>query len=149
MLRVCLVALFLASASLAPAQPRKEAPKVQQFCPVMTSDEIDPKKSATVEYKGVKIYLCCDTCVAKYKRDPAAYLDPKIIPGLAGKELPKRDIAQVYCPVLKDRKVSSKDPSTTYKGVKVYFYNDIARQRFEKDPERYADPAILPQLPKK
>jgi YHS domain-containing protein len=115
----------------------------------MTSDEIDPKQSASVEYKGVKIYLCCDTCVAKYKRDPAAYLDPKFVPALAGLELPKRDIEQQFCPVLKDRKVSSKDPSTTYMGVKVYFYNDIARQRFEKDPGRYADPKILPQLPKK
>jgi len=116
---------------------------------VMTTDEIDPKESKSVMYKGVKIYLCCDQCVGKFNRDPSAYLDAKIIPGLAGIELPKRDIEQVYCPVLKDRKVSSKDPSITYKGVKVYFYNDLSRQRFEKDPERYADPAILPQLPKK
>jgi YHS domain-containing protein/N-acetylneuraminic acid mutarotase len=131
-----------------PAAPPAD-PSAQRFCPVMTSDEIDPNASATIDYKGVKIYLCCDACVGKFKRDPAAYLDPKIIPGLAGMELPKRDIEQMYCPVLKDRKVSSKDPSTTYKGVKIYFYSDLARQRFEKDPERYADPAILPQLPKK
>jgi YHS domain-containing protein/N-acetylneuraminic acid mutarotase len=131
-------------ASAAPADP-----KVQKFCPVMTTDEIDLKASKTVDYKGVKIYFCCDQCIGKFNRDPAAYLDAKIIPGLAGMELPKRDIEQVYCPVLKDRKVSSKDPSTTYKGVKIYFYDDISRQRFEKDPERYADPAILPQLPKK
>jgi len=129
----------------APATPAG----AQKFCPVMTTDEIDPAESKAVMYKGVKIYLCCDQCVGKFNRDPAAYLDVKFIPGLAGMELPKRDIAQLYCPVLKDRKVSSKDPSTTYKGVKVYFYNDLVRQRFEKDPERYADPAILPQLPKK
>ena len=150
MRRLGLVAFVLVVLPIAHSQePPKTDPKVQKYCPVMTTDEIDPAKSATVQYKGVKIYLCCDTCIAKYKREPVAYLDPKIIPGLAGLELPKRAIEQVYCPVLKDRKVSSKDPSTTYKGVKVYFYNDIARQRFEKDPERYADPAILPQLPKK
>jgi YHS domain-containing protein len=150
MLRLCLAALVLSASPLALSHTARAAdPKVQQYCPVMTTDEIDPKKSATVDYKGVKIYLCCDTCVAKFKRDPAAYLDPKFVPALAGKELPKRDIAQVYCPVLKDRKVSSKDPSTTYKGVKVYFYNDLAKQRFEKDPERYANPTSLPQLPKK
>jgi YHS domain-containing protein len=136
-----LVKLTGVAPTVAPATPG-----AQKFCPVMTEDEIDPKASATIDYKGVKIYLCCDQCVGKFKRDPAAYLDPKIIPGLAGMELPKRDIEQVFCPVLKDRKVSSKDPSTTYKGVKIYFYNDLARQRFEKDPERYADPAILPQL---
>ena len=149
MLRLGLAALIAFSVSANGQQPPKDAPKVQQYCPIMTGDEIDPEKSESVTYKGVKIYLCCDACVAKYKRDPAAYLDPKIVPGLAGVELPKRDIEQAYCPVLKDRKVSSRDPSTTYKGVKVYFYNDLAKQRFEKNPERYADPKLLPQLPKK
>ena len=124
-------------------------PKAQRFCPVMTSDEIDPHASATLEYKGVTIYFCCDACIGKFKRDPAAYLDPKLIPALAGMKLPRRDIEQMYCPVLTDRKVSSKDPSTTYKDVKVYFYSDLARERFLKDPERYADPKILPQLPRK
>jgi YHS domain-containing protein len=151
MARLLLASLILIAAGTAAGQAPKTDPKpaAQKFCPVMTADEIDPTASPAVEYKGVKIYLCCDTCVAKFKREPAAYLDPKFIPGLAGLVLPKRDIEQVYCPVLKDRKVSSKDPSTTYKGVKVYFYNDLARQRFEKDPERYADPEILPQLKKK
>jgi YHS domain-containing protein len=146
MIRRCLAALVLVTGSTLSGA---EDPKVQKFCPVMTTDEIDPDASPTVEYKGVKIFLCCDQCVTKFKRDPAAYLDPKIVPGLAGVKLPKRDIEQMYCPVLKDRKVSSKDPSITYKGVKVYFYSDLARQRFEKDPERYADPKILPQLNKK
>jgi YHS domain-containing protein len=146
MIRVCLTSFVLALLPLAAAA---DDPKPQKFCPVMTTDEIDPDGSPTVEYKGVKIYLCCDLCVNKFKRDPAAYLDPKIVPALAKVELPKRDIEQMYCPVLKDRKVSSKDPSITYKGVKIYFYNDLARKRFEKDPERYADPSILPQLPKK
>jgi len=120
----------------------------QKFCPVMTTDEIDPDNAKSVTYKGVKILLCCDACVAKFNREPSAYIDPKLVPELAGKELPKREIEQVYCPVLKDRKVNSKDPSTMYKGVKIYFYNDVAKQRFEKDPERYLDRKILPQLPK-
>lgn len=144
-LRLFTPAVLLAACTAAAA----DDPKAQKFCPVMTSDEIDPKASAVVEYKGVKIYLCCDQCVTRFKREPSAYLDPKLIPALAGMELPKREIEQVYCPVLKDRRVSSKDPSAMYKGVKVYFYNDLARQRFEKDPERYADPKVLPQLSKK
>jgi hypothetical protein len=36
-----------------------------------------------------------------------------------------------------------------YKGVKVYFYDNTSRLRFEKDPERYANTDILPQLKKK
>lgn len=146
--RLTAAAVLLAASALLSSTGSSHADdkKAQKFCPVMTEDEIDPQKSAKVEWKGKTIYLCCDTCVAKFKRDPAAYLDPKYLPQIAGMELPKRDIEQQFCPVLRDKKISSKDPSTMYKGVKVYFYNDIARQRFEKDPARYADPAFLPQL---
>jgi YHS domain-containing protein len=141
--------VLLALAFVTIEQPLGGDDKVKQkFCPVMTTDEIDPDNAKSVTYKGVKIYLCCDTCVAKFNREPSAYLDAKLIPALAGQELPKRAIEQVYCPVLKERKVNSKDPSTMYKGVKVYFYNEVARQRFEKDPARYADRKVLPQLPK-
>lgn len=146
---VAVFALLAGSAVLAqPPAERGAEKKDQKFCPVMTTDEIDLKLSKSVEWKGQKIYLCCDACVTKFKNDPAAYLDPKFLPQIEGMELPKRDIEQIYCPVLRDRKICSKDPSITYKGVKVYFYNDLARQRFEKDPERYADPKILPQLKK-
>ena len=141
-------ALALVTGGSHPRLATAADPPKQKFCPVMTTDEIDPENAHEVEYKGVKILLCCDTCVAKFKRDPAAYLDPKLIPALAGKSLPKRTIEQVYCPVYKDRKVSAKDPFTTYKGVKVYLFNGVAKQRFEKDPARYADPKVLPQLSK-
>ncbi len=147
--RTYVAAIVLLAASAVHADPPKPAapPAAQKLCPVMTKDEIDPNYSKFETYKGVKIYLCCDTCVAKYRRDPAAYLDPKFLPALAGVELPKRGIAQQYCPVFRDKKISEKDPTTTYKGVTVYFYNATAKERFEKDPERYADAAFLPQLP--
>jgi YHS domain-containing protein len=145
MFRICLAVLLITAATTLHAQPRA-AQKTQKFCPVMTEDEIDMKTAKTVTYNGVKIYLCCDTCVNRYKRDPAAYLDPEFVPGLAGMKLPDRGIEQRFCPVYRDKKVSQKDPFVMYKGVKVYFYNDTAKTRFEKDPERYADPKILPQL---
>ncbi len=146
MVRTLLAICALCTAPAFAADPPKADSKFQKFCPVMTKDEVDLKESKFVEYKGVKVYLCCDTCVSKFKRDPAAYLDPKFVPALAGMELPKRGIEQQYCPVYRDKKVSEKDPSVTYKGVKVYFYNITAKERFDKDPARYADEAILPQL---
>jgi YHS domain-containing protein len=148
MIRTAVAALVLFATSFVCADPPKAESKVQQFCPVMTKDEVDLKASKWVDYKGVKVYLCCDTCVTRFKRDPAAYLDPKFVPALAGVELPKRDIEQQYCPVYPDKKVSAKDPSATYEGVKVYFWNTTAKERFERDPARYADPKLLPQLPK-
>ena len=149
MRHLVLTFLFAAVAVAAPTGYAQDGKKAQKFCPVMTQDEIDPEASASVMYMGVKVYLCCDTCVARWKRDPAAYADPKLIPGLAGKTLPPRDIQQAYCPVYPDKRVSSKDPSTTYQGVKVYFWNDLARKRFEMEPERYAKAELLPQLPRK
>ena len=131
-----------------PGTPRAADDTKQKYCPIMTTDEIDPAEAKTVTYKGVKVFLCCDTCVAKWNKEPSAYLDAKLIPGLVGKELPKREIEQVYDPVLKERKVSSKDTFAMYKGVKVYFFNETAKKRFEKEPERYADKKVLPQLPK-
>lgn len=148
MIRCLLAATLLIGATALHAQPKPGA-KAQKFCPVMTEDEIDPKVAKTVTYNGVKIYLCCDTCVEKYKKDPAAYLDPEFIPALAGMKLPDRGTEQRFCPVYRDKKISVKGPSTTYKGVTIYFYSDTAKSRFAKDPERYADPKYLPQLPKK
>lgn len=135
-----------ASLGLPLAEDKAPRPKEQKFCPIMTTDEVTAKDSHAVTYRGVTILLCCDQCVNKFRRDPAAYLDPQIIPALDGMPLPPRGIEQEFCPVYKVRKVSSRDPYVIYKGVKIYVYNDIAKLRFEKDPERYADPKLLPQL---
>ncbi len=63
------------SVAAAPADP-----KAQKFCPVMTTDEIDPSASATVEYKGVKIYLCCDACVSEIQARPVRLPRPEVNP---------------------------------------------------------------------
>lgn len=121
------------------------APDKQVYCPVMSKDELG-EKPFYAEWNGVKIALCCGTCVKKFKAEPEAYLLPELLPQLKGKELPKRKIEQVYCPVYRDKVVSSKDVSLEYKGGTVYFWNTTAKTRFERDPEKYADAAIIPHL---
>ena len=123
-----------------PAQPG-----TQTMCPVMTQVTVEAE-SKEVEYKGVKIKLCCSTCIKKWNADPEAYLDVAILPQLKGVELPKRTLAQVNCPVYTDRVVSAKDPSAEYKGKTIYFFNQSAKKRFLANPEQYADPKVLPQL---
>jgi N-acetylneuraminic acid mutarotase len=117
----------------------------QAYCPIMTKVTVG-EESRIIEYQGMKIKLCCATCEKKWKADPEAYLDVKLLPQLAGKELPKRKIEQVYCPVYRDRVVSEKDPYVMYKGVKVFLFNKSAVKKFESDPEQYLDQTILPQL---
>lgn len=131
-----------------PDQPKvAKATKGQKLCPVMTAEEVDTDSHA-VTFKGVKVYLCCEVCVAKFKAEPSAYLDLDILPELKGMDLPKRAIEQVWCPVMRDRRVSSKDPFVMYKGAKVYVFNATAKQRFEANPEKWIDAEILPQLKK-
>jgi hypothetical protein len=127
------------------ATPPADVAGRQTRCPIMTSSEVNDD-SPVVEYQGVQIRLCCSACRRKWEAEPAAYLDPKVLPQLAGKELPRRPIEQVYCPVYRDRVVSSKDPFVVYKGAKVYLFNQSAVEKWQESPEKYADPRLLPQL---
>ncbi len=122
-----------------------KADKKQEFCPVMTGTEID-KDSTVVEYKGKKVALCCDKCVAKFEKDPDNYANVKILPQLAGVEIPARKIEQMYCPVNKESVISSKDVSVEYKGKTIYLFDKAALKKWNADPEKYADAKILPQL---
>ncbi len=129
----------------AEAKAADKGEKKQEFCPVMTGTEIDAE-SKTVEYKGKKIAVCCDKCMAKFEKDPDAYARVEILPQLAGVEVPKRTIEQLYCPVNRDCVVSSKDVSAEYKGKTIYFFDKAALRKWNADPEKYADVKILPQL---
>jgi len=46
--------------------------KPQTTCPVMAGQPID--KSLSVDYKGKRIYVCCEDCLAKLKKNPEKYL---------------------------------------------------------------------------
>ena len=55
----------------------------QKMCPVSGHD-ID--KESFIEYKGQKVYFCCDDCVATFKEKPAEFA--KKLPQFGGKETP-------------------------------------------------------------
>ncbi len=44
---------------------------LNEWCPVMTDEKIDP--AITIEYRGKTVALCCDTCVKKFRANPAKY----------------------------------------------------------------------------
>jgi hypothetical protein len=103
----------------------------------MTGSPIDAD-SPVVEYDGVKIRVCCATCVKHWKAEPAAHLDPVLLPQLKGMVLPARPLMQTRCPVYPDRVVSSKDPAMVHRGVTIHFFNETAKARFLADPAKYA-----------
>jgi YHS domain-containing protein len=44
----------------------------QTTCPVMDGNKIS--KNVFVEYKGKKVYFCCEDCKAKFMADPDKYI---------------------------------------------------------------------------
>lgn len=117
----------------------------QTVCPIMINKKVDAE-SKIVEYQGIKIKMCCDTCVGRFEKYPEAYLDEKYIPQLNGLKIPERKIVQKFCPVYPDRVVTEKDPYVIYKGHKVYLFNKAAMKKWTKNPDKYADEKVLPQL---
>jgi YHS domain-containing protein len=44
----------------------------QTVCPVMAGNPID--KNVFVEYKGKKVYFCCEDCKAAFNKEPEKYI---------------------------------------------------------------------------
>jgi YHS domain-containing protein len=61
---VALLALMLAPALLA------DAPT----CPVSGEKVGEMGPPVTIDYQGKKVAFCCESCVAKFQKDPAKYL---------------------------------------------------------------------------
>ena len=108
----------------------------QQRCPVMRSDFV-AADSQLVSFNGIDVRVCCDSCAQRFSNEPEAYADPTVLPQLSGQEIGPRKIQQVYCPVYRDRVVSSLDPSVELDGRTVYFFNKSAKRRFAETPEKY------------
>ncbi len=67
------------SVSLAQSTPSPQAhaaeptavPAPQVKCPVTTDEDIDPE--VFTEYKGKRVYFCCERCKIRFTRDPEKY----------------------------------------------------------------------------
>jgi Cu(I)/Ag(I) efflux system membrane fusion protein len=57
-----------------PAAPAVAAAAEQTICPVMGGPV---NKDIFVEYKGKKVYFCCEQCKAEFNKEPEKYL-PKL-----------------------------------------------------------------------
>ncbi len=44
----------------------------QTMCPIMDGNKID--KNVFVEYKGKKVYFCCEACKATFEKEPEKYI---------------------------------------------------------------------------
>ncbi|MFZ5452287.1 MAG: YHS domain-containing protein [Thermodesulfobacteriota bacterium] len=74
------LALFLAGPVLAAA-----APQAQTTCPVL-GGKIN--KAVYTDYKGQRIYFCCQGCDAEFKKDPEKYLKKMKEQGITPEKTP-------------------------------------------------------------
>ncbi len=58
-------------ATVTPMEQHEPDRMINEWCPVMTEEKIDP--AITIEYRGKTIGLCCDTCLKKFRANPAKY----------------------------------------------------------------------------
>jgi YHS domain-containing protein len=59
------------AAHKAPAQAGAQQATTQTICPVMKSP-ID--RELFVDFEGKRVYVCCSTCLAAVRKDPAKYV---------------------------------------------------------------------------
>lgn len=75
-LTLLIAALLLATAAPALGQDAQSTPATtpaaQLYCPVTTDEKIDPE--IFTDYKGKRVFFCCDKCKAKFVRDPERYV---------------------------------------------------------------------------
>ena len=115
----------------------------QKICPLMIEDEIDPEEF--VEYKGKKIFMCCGSCVKKFKKAPDYYvkLTSKLLPQIDKSLLDSKIkiIEQKFCMVYPDRVVSPKSYVHEHGGKKYYFWSSTAIRKFKAKPDFYIERA--------
>jgi YHS domain-containing protein len=128
---------FLSVLLLARLDGRAEESK-QRFCPLMVED---PAETDTfVEYKGVKVYLCCSSCKRQWNENPDYFAVVSAAQAPRLKAVARKDIEplkQQFCPVYTDRRVHPKGPSLVHNGRTIYFCKQRALDRFKEDPGQF------------
>ncbi len=68
---LALIMMIYALGSLAQNQSLSTTGKAQSLCPIQ-GEKIS--KSLFVDYKGRRVYFCCSSCIADFKKDPDKYI---------------------------------------------------------------------------
>lgn len=127
-------------------------------CPIMTEDDID--KEETVEFEGVKVGLCCGKCGKLWSGNARYYIKASLaqLPQFKGMET-KLGLDQItllpqkFCPMKSKNLICPDSPGMDYQGVKIYFFDQKALEKWKLDEagnaRRAIEAGLLPQLAKK
>ncbi len=117
---------------------------INKICPVSGKPA---KTDKVVLYQGKTIGLCCDKCLAKWKKDPAKYASKvtELKTKLAPKKVAPKQVAAAknsICPV--SGKPIDASKTSTLDGVVVAFCCGKCKKSFDANPEKYR--AKIPAL---
>ena len=111
----------------------------QTTCPV-TGDPIN--KKLYVDYKGKRIYVCCESCIDPVKKNPEKYIKKLEAMGQSVETITGAKAAharalvpQKTCPVMGNP--IDKSVYVDYNGKRVYFCCSGCPETFKQDPEKY------------
>lgn len=106
------LAVLVAFAAGFAVKAADEAKKFSAKC--LVAGKPDAKEDKFSEYKGAKVYFCCDKCKGNFDKDPTAFATK------ANAQLAQTGQAkQVKCPI--SGQPCKEDETTTVAGVKVAF----------------------------
>lgn len=104
----------------------EEAEKEKVTDPVCGMKIVPSEAAAKAEYKGKTTYFCMEGCKEKFLEDPEKYVK-------AANEM-------VVCPVMgTEIKKFEAAGSSDYEGKTYYFCCAGCKEKFEKDPAKYAE----------
>ena len=128
---------------LFPAMETKEIPTGAAIDPVCGMT-VDPAKTPhRTEHEGKSYYFCCGGCAAKFKAQPAQYLDKKPVAGLVTLGLPIPATGPPTRIQVKDPVCGMDVDSATAKhkldhaGQTFYFCSARCAEKFRSNPEKY------------
>jgi YHS domain-containing protein len=123
--RYVLAALALAVAGFAYAADEKKEDKIDLKGVKCIVSDHDATAEGMIEFKGKKLFFCCEDCPKAFKEDPAKFMTKA-----AHQLLQTKQIAQVGCPI-SGAKVNP-EKTVDVAGVKVAFCCEKCQGKAEK-----------------
>ena len=124
----------------ATAAPQKARP-LQTTCPIMGNPV---NKDLYVEYKGKRIYVCCEGCIDAVKNDPEAAIKKiessgesvEVIAAAQPAENPPNLALQTTCPVMKGNPIN-RNLYVDYQGKRIYVCCSDCLAKVKAAPGKY------------
>ena len=114
-------------------------------CAVSGEEMEKSEAKGSMEYKGKTYYFCCDNCEESFKENPEKYINQKDQEAHEhahqhSEEHKHEHADEMAVDPVCGMKIKKSDAKATYeyKGKTYYFCMEGCKEKFEKDPEKYA-----------